>query len=125
MRFSCSTLLSVDYSYWIDRKFLLGDRCEDTDCQVLKLKFPGFSSRLLNESDLWLKDISNIKVQVLAVAVLFILQTSGLEIGQTILFSSVAPQLLSTEAGEILLGIKVILPFTVQSMLSIQRFNNG
>lgn len=52
----------------------MGDRCEESDCRVLKLKFPGFSSRLLNESDLWLKDTSNNKLQVLAVAVLFTLQ---------------------------------------------------
>lgn len=62
MKFSCSTLFSVAYSYWIDRKNLMGDRCEERDCQVLKLKFPGFSSRLLNESDLWLKGRGNIKV---------------------------------------------------------------
>lgn len=125
MKFSCGFLFSVDYSYWIDRKILMGDRCEESDCWVLKLKFPGFSSRLLNESDLWLKDMSNIKLQVLAVAVLFILQTSGLEIGQTVLFYSVAPLFLCSEAGEILLGIRIILPFTFQSMPSIQRFNNG
>lgn len=68
--------------------------------------------------------MSNIKVQVLAAAALFILQKAGLEIGQTILFSSVAA-FLSSEAGEILLGIRVILSFTFQSMMSIKRFNNG
>lgn len=100
------------------------DRCEEINCWVLKLKFPHFSSRLLNESELWLKGMSNMKVQVLAAAALFILQKEGLEIGQTILFSSVAP-FLSSEAGEILLGIRVILSFTFQSMMSIKRFNNG
>lgn len=65
------------------------------------------------------------KVWSLAVAVLFILQTSGWEIGQIILLCSLLPLLLSSEAREILQGIRAILSFMFQSMISRQKFNNG
>lgn len=117
-----STHFSVD-SNWIDRKSLMVDRCEERDCWVLKLKFPGFSPKLLNKSDLWLKHVRKIKVWVLAA--LLILQTSGWEIGQIILLCFVSPLFLSSETREIRQGTRAILPFTFQSMLSRQRFNNG
>lgn len=86
MKFSCRALFSVDFSNWIDRKSLMGERCEERDSCSLKLKIPILSSKLLNKSDLWLKHIRNIKVWGLVVAVLFILQPSGWEIGQTFYF---------------------------------------
>lgn len=122
--FSCRAHFSV-CSNWIGRKSLTGDGYEERDCWGLKLKFPILSPKLLNKSDLWLKHIRSIKVWGLAVAVLFILQTSGWEIGQIILLCSLSPLFLSSEAREILKGIRAILSFTFWSMLSRQRLNNG
>lgn len=125
MKFSCRAHFSMDYSNWVDRKSLMGERCEERDCWGLKLKFPTLSPKLLNKSYLWLKHVRNIKVWGLAVAVLFILQTSGWEIGKIILLCSLSPLFLRSEAKEILQGIRAILYFTFQSMMSRQRFNNG